>query len=87
MVLTFSAAVAGRVTGIGRASTLPAAPVESSELRFEDRADGAVIVRGAADGRIVTVLEPNSNHFVRGTLAASCANASARTSGRSRPSG
>jgi putative photosynthetic complex assembly protein len=68
MVLTFSAALAGRVTGLGRASTLPAAPVESSELRFEDRADGAVIVRGAADGRIVTVLEPNSNHFVRGTL-------------------
>jgi putative photosynthetic complex assembly protein len=44
------------------------APVESRELRFEDRDDGAVAVYEAADGATVDVLAPGTNGFVRGVM-------------------
>jgi putative photosynthetic complex assembly protein len=37
-------------------------------LRFEDRADGAVVVRAAETGAIVTVLQPGTHGFVRGVM-------------------
>lgn len=54
-----------------------AAPIASRDLRFEDRADGAVTVHEAAgagtagsngDDRLVAVLDPGTNGFIRGTL-------------------
>jgi putative photosynthetic complex assembly protein len=40
----------------------------SIDLFFEDRADGAVVVRDAATGRVVRELEPGTNGFIRATL-------------------
>lgn len=38
------------------------------ELLFEDRADGAVVVRQASTGAVVQVFEPGTNGFVRGAM-------------------
>jgi putative photosynthetic complex assembly protein len=61
---------AARLTGIGIARTPEATSTATRDLRFEDRADGAVIVYDAANGRIVDILEPGTNGFVRGVLRA-----------------
>ncbi|WP_372426563.1 photosynthetic complex assembly protein PuhC [Salinarimonas chemoclinalis] len=37
-------------------------------LIFEDRADGAVVVRDPVDGTVVQVFDPGTNGFVRGAL-------------------
>jgi len=44
--------------------------VLSHTLRFEDRADGGVLVRNAETGAVVETLEPTTNGFLRGTLRA-----------------
>lgn len=56
-----------RLTGVGVAHYPDAAAVEVRELRFEDRADGAIRVVDARDGTEVEVLT-GPNGFVRGTL-------------------
>jgi putative photosynthetic complex assembly protein len=56
-----------RLTGVGAARYPDAAAVEVRELRFEDRADGAIRVVDPRDGREVDVLT-GPNGFVRGTL-------------------
>jgi putative photosynthetic complex assembly protein len=45
-----------------------AADVAYRDLTFADRADGAVVVRDARDGRLVEVLPAASDGFVRGVL-------------------
>jgi putative photosynthetic complex assembly protein len=40
------------------------------EARFEDRDDGAVVVREAGSGRVLAVAEPGTGGFLRGTLRA-----------------
>lgn len=62
------AAATARLTGIGRTQLAEVEPVESLDLRFEDRSDGAVAVYAADDGQVVTVLPPGTNGFVRGVL-------------------
>jgi putative photosynthetic complex assembly protein len=42
--------------------------VETYEVRFEDRPDGALAVLDAKTNHDVTVLAPRSNNFVRGVL-------------------
>lgn len=68
IVIAFAAAVTPRLTGIGKVSVSPGTAVETRELRFEDAPDGSVLVRDAGDGRTVTALAPQTNHFVRGTV-------------------
>lgn len=68
VAFTIVAALAGRVAGIGQAITPPGQIAETKELRFEDRQDGAVLVRSAEDGRVVDVILPNTNFFVRSTV-------------------
>ena len=68
IVFAIVAAVAGRVTGIGKVVVSPGQIAEARELRFEDAPDGAVLVRAAADGHVVDRLAPQTNHFVRGTV-------------------
>jgi putative photosynthetic complex assembly protein len=47
----------------------PASPaLESLNLRFEDRSDGAIAVLDAASGREVSLVPPRTNGFVRGVL-------------------
>ncbi len=62
------AAVAGRMTGIGVVTTPAQVAAEARDLRFADRADGAVVVYEARSGAVVEVLAPGTNGFVRGVL-------------------
>lgn len=62
------AAGAARLTGVGVTPMPVAAAVDSRVLRFEDRADGAVIVLAEPGRQLVEVLPPDSNGFVRGVL-------------------
>lgn len=62
-----------RVTGAAPDSGLPpptGVPVLARDLRFQDRADGAVLVLDVADtsGRQLETFEPESGHFVRAML-------------------
>jgi putative photosynthetic complex assembly protein len=59
---------AARLSGYGPAKPAPSAVVESHDLRFEDRADGAVLVYSNQDNRLVDILAPGTNGFVRGVL-------------------
>lgn len=68
VMIAVVAAVTPRLTGYGKIAVAPAAVVSQHELRFEDAPDGAAIVRHAGDGRVVIVLPPQTNHFVRGTV-------------------
>ena len=66
-VAMLSASLA-RLSGIGATQLPPAAAVMSRDLRFEDRADGAVTIYAARTATVVDVLPPGSNGFVRGVL-------------------
>lgn len=66
--LSLCAAGLGRLTGIGTTGIPNARAVASRTLLFEDRDDGAVVVREAPDGRTVAVLAPGSNNFIRGVM-------------------
>lgn len=56
-----------RLTGFRPEQAPPSTPVESYDLRFEDRADGAVLIYDTAD-RLTDTLAPGTNGFVRGVL-------------------
>jgi putative photosynthetic complex assembly protein len=57
-----------RFSGIGVTQRPEAAIVQSRELQFEDRADGAVVVYDARSEQIAAVLAPETNGFVRGVM-------------------
>jgi putative photosynthetic complex assembly protein len=60
--------VTARLTGYGPAKPAASAVVESHDLRFEDRPDGAVLIYANQDNRLVDTLPPGTNGFVRGVL-------------------
>jgi putative photosynthetic complex assembly protein len=62
------AAGGARVSDLGTTRTPIAAPVSVLELRFTDRADGAVVVEDARWGETLEVIAPGTNGFVRGVL-------------------
>ena len=68
MTLAIVAAGTARLTGIGTSHVPAGAPVESRDLRFADRADGAVVITEAGTGRVVDVASPGTNGFLRSTL-------------------
>jgi putative photosynthetic complex assembly protein len=57
-----------RITGYGPAKPPLSAVVERYDLRFEDRADGAVLIYSDATNDLVDTLQPGTNGFVRGVL-------------------
>jgi putative photosynthetic complex assembly protein len=57
-----------RLTGYRPDRPAPSWIVASYDLRFEDRADGAVLVYDIATNRLVDTLRPGTNGFVRGVL-------------------
>lgn len=61
------AAIVGRLIGPENAGVPGEVLVASREVRFEDRADGAVVVR-EADGTVLEVLAPGTNGFARSVL-------------------
>lgn len=66
--LAILSATVVRVSGVGTTQMPAAMPIESRDLRFEDRADGAVQVYDTREQRTLAVLAPGTNGFVRGAL-------------------
>jgi len=64
--LSLAAAVAGRMTNTGTVETT-GSMVAARDLRFDDGADGSVIITDGQDGSPVQVLT-GENGFIRGTL-------------------
>jgi putative photosynthetic complex assembly protein len=65
---TIAAAAIGHMTGIGKTTEPDAATVAERSLRYEDRPDGSITVLDGRDGSLVTIIEPGTNGFMRGTL-------------------
>lgn len=63
--VTMALAAIGRLT---QERAVPPPAVLERELRFFDREDGGVDVRDAKDGRLVDVVAPGTNGFLRGAL-------------------
>jgi putative photosynthetic complex assembly protein len=69
MILTALLLVIGfRIAGQSPAKPDASAIVASYEARFEDRADGAVLIYSEPADRLVHTLAPGTNGFVRGVL-------------------
>jgi putative photosynthetic complex assembly protein len=68
MVFAIIVAGLGRLTGFGRVELPASPPVWTLQMRFEDRGDGAVLVRDAERGDVFDVLMPGTGNFVRATL-------------------
>jgi putative photosynthetic complex assembly protein len=59
---------AARFGDLGTMRVTAAAPLEVRELRFVDGPDGSVRVFGVHEQRVVEVLEPGTNGFIRGVM-------------------
>ena len=57
-----------RLSGYRPATPPVSRMISSYDLKFEDRADGAVLVYRSDDNRLVDTLQPGTNGFVRGVL-------------------
>lgn len=57
-----------RLTGYGPAKPPVSAAVAQADLRFEDRADGAVLIYSPRTNQLLDTLAPGTNGFVRGVL-------------------
>lgn len=68
IALALVSVVLVRLTGIGTSHVPDADAVTAREFRFEDRKDGGIAVYDARDGRLVEVVAPGTNGFLRGTL-------------------
>jgi putative photosynthetic complex assembly protein len=66
VALALLAAIAGRLAGNG-AMQPTAKMVAERELKFEDRADGAVVIVNAVNDKTIQVMT-GENGFLRGTL-------------------
>jgi len=68
VMMAIVAAMVGRLTGIGASHMPNDTALESRDLHFSDRSDGAVVISEAGSGRIVDVAPPGTNGFLRSTL-------------------
>lgn len=70
VLVTTSLLMAGvaRLTGYVPDQPPPSTVVESYDLRFEDRADGAVLVYDDSSGELAYTVQPSTNGFIRGVL-------------------
>jgi putative photosynthetic complex assembly protein len=68
VILSLSMAGIARLTGYQPARPAPSAVVESRDLRFVDRSDGAVLIYAVDGDQPVDILAPGTNGFVRGVL-------------------
>lgn len=70
MLVLFSLVASGfaRMSDVGTLHMPAQQAVDVLSLRFEDRADGSVAVRDAADDRVIFSVEPGTNGFIRSTL-------------------
>jgi putative photosynthetic complex assembly protein len=68
LAFTLVAAGLASVAGFAKADIPVVKPIEIRTLRFEDRRDGAVTVFDGAQNRLIAVLAPGTNGFVRGVM-------------------
>jgi putative photosynthetic complex assembly protein len=68
VAFALAATSVGRITGVGRLEMPQERAVETLALRFEDRDDGAVLVRDARDGQVIYIVAPGTNGFIRATV-------------------
>ncbi|HTO46294.1 MAG TPA: photosynthetic complex assembly protein PuhC [Burkholderiales bacterium] len=68
VALTIALAATSRWSGFGTTQLPESAAVTVRDLRFDDRADGAVVVHDAHTGELVEVVQPGTNGFLRGAL-------------------
>jgi putative photosynthetic complex assembly protein len=68
LAATIVAVAAVRATGIGASHTIDAPAAAVHDFRFEDRANGSIVVLDPASGRVVETIAPESNGFLRGTM-------------------
>ncbi|MDP4301368.1 photosynthetic complex assembly protein PuhC [Leptothrix discophora] len=57
-----------RGAGISPVQRADAATVRSISLRFEDRSDGAILIREAGSGQLRATVEPGTQGFLRSTV-------------------
>jgi putative photosynthetic complex assembly protein len=57
-----------RLTGYTPAQPPASTVVESYDIRFEDRPDGAVLIYDSSDNQLTDTLAPGTNGFVRGVM-------------------
>ena len=74
----------GLIRGADAASQM-GAPTLARDLTFTDRTDGSILVQDAATRGPVTVLAPETNAFIRGTLRALVRSRRAADLGRDAP--
>jgi putative photosynthetic complex assembly protein len=60
--------IGARLGGYAPSKPPPSIVVEQRDLRFEDRASGAVAVYSSEENRLVYTVPPGTNGFVRGVL-------------------
>ncbi len=65
---TIIASTGARLSHIGRVQMPERQAFETLSLRFEDESNGSVDVRNAQNGRVIYVVEPGTNGFIRATL-------------------
>ncbi len=65
---TLVSAGAARVGVIGPEEKPASEATATRDLRFKDRSDGAVTVHEAGDDRLVAVLPPGGDGFIRGAM-------------------
>ncbi len=68
LVLMLALVAVIRIGDIGTTYASVASPIAERELRFEDRTDGALAVVDASNGKVVEILAPGTNGFVRGAV-------------------
>lgn len=71
VLLVLAAVTFGRVTGAAPDSGLPppeGTPVAARELRFHDRADGAIVILEGEERNVHAIVPPESGYFLRATL-------------------
>jgi putative photosynthetic complex assembly protein len=68
VVCTVVSVAVVRLTGLGAAHAPDAAPIQVREFRFEDRADGSIVVLDASGQQVLDRVPPGSQGFLRGTM-------------------
>ena len=68
VAFAFVAVSIGRFTDFGEATKPQAEALQSRDLMFLDRADGAVLVYEAGQETALDILEPGTNGFLRGVM-------------------
>jgi putative photosynthetic complex assembly protein len=85
VAFTISAAAAARWSGVGAVKQPITSAAEVRDLRFEDRADGAILIYRAQDGQLVDVLAPGTSGFVRIVMRSLARERRANTEDRETP--